>query len=114
MYYIDYLKENKDSIPQEELDNWVYFGGGEEEDLRFFADRLNWKIVLSQHQLSEQFIREYIDFLDLKIVFLNQSVSKDFKREFHIEKYIDNYEEYEETKPIRVMKDMMQVWNLLK
>ena len=114
MYYIDYLKENKDSIPQEELDNWTYFGGGTEKDLRFFADRLNWDLVLAQHQLSEEFIREHLIYLDLKTVFLNQSVSKDFKREFHIEKYIDDYEEYEETKPIRVMKDMMQVWNLLK
>ena len=82
MYYIDYLKENKDSIPQEEIDNWVCFGRGREEDLRFFADRLNWNIVISQHQLSESFLREVKDYLDWDDVFYKQkNLSEDFARE---------------------------------
>ena len=97
MEYIDYMKRNKKHITQEELNNWIYFGAGDEDDYRFFADKINWEIALEQHQFSEAFIRENVKYMNLKTVFLTQNVSNDFKREFHIEKYIpeEEIEEYE-------------------
>ena len=97
MYDIDYMKENKSKLTKEELDNFLYFGMRSEDDFRFFADVLDWDVVLEQHPFSEEFLRENIKYMNLETVFFTQNVSNDFKREFHFDKIIseEKREEYE-------------------
>ena len=83
-----YLRKHKDKLTKEQWNYWTYWGHGNEKDFAEFKDYVNWVLVASSFELSEQFVREHLDYIDLNLLLNNVNkdrYSKDFMRELGLE-----------------------------
>ena len=82
-YNVSELREHKDELTPEQWNYWSMYGDGTEQDFHEFANYVNWDIIVTLYNLSEQFVREHFSYINKKLLLKCQGkhLSKDFKRE---------------------------------